>query len=180
MDGATMHGAILSEHRLIRRLTKIISELDLDSRDFAIFGSGPMFAHGLRKEISDLDLVAREEAWQSVSRYGTLKAIGATKDTAVLFWGGLITFFNSWISADWNINDVIDQAEIVQGLPFAQLTDVLAYKQAMLRPKDLPDIKALQHYFLLHSDSRRDYRTLLSTETLVKSSSQYFHVYQLT
>ncbi len=51
--------AALSEDRLIRRLIKLVTELDLDRRDFVIFGSGPLLAHGLRRCIRDLDVVAR-------------------------------------------------------------------------------------------------------------------------
>ncbi len=60
-----------------------------------------------------------------------------------LFWGGLIQFSPGWISSEWNTDDLIDRAEIIQGLPFAPLPEVLAYKQALGRPKDGPDIAAL-------------------------------------
>ncbi len=55
----------------------------------------------------------------------------------------MIQFSPGWISGDWDTDDLIDRAEIIQGLPFAQLTDVLAYKQKLNRPKDRPDIKEL-------------------------------------
>ena len=49
----------LSENKLMRRLAMLVTELDLDRRDFVIFGSGPLLAHGLRSGIRDLDIVAR-------------------------------------------------------------------------------------------------------------------------
>jgi hypothetical protein len=58
----TGHSAALSEDRLIRRLVKLATELDLDQSDFVIFGSGPLLAHGLRRRIRDLDVVARGTA----------------------------------------------------------------------------------------------------------------------
>lgn len=61
------------------------------------------------------------------------------------FWGGLIEFSQGWISDDWDADDLIDGAEIIQGLPFARLSDVLAYKQALSRPKDLRDITLLSN-----------------------------------
>jgi hypothetical protein len=109
---------VLSEHRLIRRLAMLVSELDLNVRDFVIFGSGPMLAHGLRHGIHDLDVVARGPAWQRVLEHG-------------------------WISADWDADDLIERAQSIQGWPFAPLADVLAYKEILLRPKDYPDIAAL-------------------------------------
>jgi hypothetical protein len=135
--------AALSEEGLIRSLVKLVTELDLDRRDFVIFGSGPLLAHGLRQRIRDLDVVARGPVWRRVCRYG-IPAVGEINGAPLaLFCDGLIQFSQGWISEDWDANDLIDRAEIIQGLPFAQLTDVLAYKQKLRRPKDLPDIEAL-------------------------------------
>lgn len=139
----TAHSPALAENRLICRLTRLVDEFDLDRREFVIFGSGPLLAHGLRTSIRDLDIVARRAAWDSVSRRG-LPAIGPISGTPMtLFWGTLIQFSSQWISPDWDPDDLIDRAELIRGLPFAQLTDVLAYKQMLRRPKDRPDLEAL-------------------------------------
>jgi hypothetical protein len=71
-----------------------------------------------------------------------------------LFRGGRIQFSRGWISDNWDADDLIDRAEIIQGLPFAPLTDILAYKRMLLRPKDLPDIAALNHHYSLCQGSR--------------------------
>ncbi len=135
--------AALSENRLIRRLIKLGDELGLDRREFVIFGSGPLLAHGLRQSIRDLDIVARGETWHRVSRHGFPATGPISGAPMALFWGHLIQFSPQWISPDWDTDHLIGQAEIIQGLPFAQLTDVLAYKQILDRPKDRPDIEAL-------------------------------------
>jgi hypothetical protein len=134
----------LSDDRLIRRLVKFVAELDLDCRDFVIFGSGPLLAHGLRRHIQDLGVVARGAVWCRVSQYG-FPAVGSINGAPMaVFWGGLLIQFSpGWISEDWDTDDLIDRAEIIEGLPFAQLTDVLEYKQMLGRPKDRPDIQAL-------------------------------------
>jgi len=54
MDETATHVTALSENKLISRLVKIVTELDLDRRDFVIFGSGPLLAHGLRQRIQRL------------------------------------------------------------------------------------------------------------------------------
>lgn len=139
----TICSATISENRLIRRLIKLIDELNLDHRDLVIFGSAPLLAHGLRQTIRDLDVVARGTAWHRVSECG-FPAVGAISGAPMaLFWGGRIQFSPEWISKEWDTDDLIGRAEIIQGLPFAQLTDVLAYKQALSRPKDRVDIEAL-------------------------------------
>jgi hypothetical protein len=139
-----MHGmlgaAVLYENRLIRHLVELMARLDLDRRDFVIFGSGPLFAHGLRQNISDLDIVARGAVWQRVSEHG-LPATGTVNGAPLaLFWDGKVQFSQGWISDNWDVDTLIDSAEIIHGLPFARLVDVLKYKQALRRPKDLQDI----------------------------------------
>jgi hypothetical protein len=135
----------LSEHRLIRRLAMLVTELDLDPRHFVIFGSGPLLAHGLRSGIHDLDIVARGPVWQRVCDYGCPGTGSVNGAPMMQFWDGLIGFFREWISDDWDTDDLIDRAESIQGWPFATLADVLAYKQVLLRPKDHPDIALLHH-----------------------------------
>ena len=133
----------LSENTLIRRLAMLVTELDLDLRDFVIFGSGPLLAHGVRHGIRDLDIVARGSVWQRVRLYGCPDTGSISGAPLALFWNGLIQFSQVWISDDWDADDLISQAENIQGWPFARLTDVLAYKQRLLRPKDQLDIAAL-------------------------------------
>jgi hypothetical protein len=121
----------------------LVTELDLDRRDFVIFGSGPLLAHGLRYGIRDLDIVARGSVWQRVRECGRPATGSISGAPMALFWNGLIQFSQVWISDDWNADELIGRAERIQGWPFAPLTDVLAYKQMLLRPKDHPDIAAL-------------------------------------
>src|SRR5579863_7506742 len=135
---------VLSENRLIRRLAMLVSELDLDVRDFVIFGSGPLLAHGLRSGTRDLDVVARGQSWQRLREHGCPGTGSVNGAPMALFWNGLIQFSQGWISADWDTDDLIDRAQTIQGWPFAPLADVLAYKEILLRPKDYPDIAALR------------------------------------
>jgi hypothetical protein len=143
----TSRTAWLSNNPLIRRFVQLVAELDLDRRDFVIFGSGPLLAHGLRRNISDLDVVARGVVWERVQRHGqpTVGSINGAPMVAFPGPGGLIEFSKEWISKDWKTDDLIDRAKIIDGLPFAQLTDVLKYKQDLARPKDRPDIQAILH-----------------------------------
>jgi len=152
MDETATHVTALSENKLISRLVKIVTELDLDCCDFVIFGSGPLLAHGLRQRISDLDVVARGSVWQRVSEYGCPGTGSLNGAPMALFWGGRIQFSRGWISDDWDTDDLIDRAEVINGLRFARLTDILAYKQMLLRPKDLPDIAAVRYWEKFEAD----------------------------
>lgn len=83
-------GISVLEHPLIRRLT----QLDLEWDDFVIFGSGPLFAHGIRRNIHDLDVVARGSAWHRVCEQGIPSAGKISGAPAMHFWGGRIQFFS--------------------------------------------------------------------------------------
>ncbi|HEY0936700.1 MAG TPA: hypothetical protein VGD91_23575 [Trebonia sp.] len=135
--------AALSENRLIRRLAVLTAQLDLDRRDLVVFGSGPLLAHGLRRGVRDLDVVARGAAWRRAREYGCPGTGSVNGAPMALFWDGLIQFSPGWISDDWDAGDLIGRAERIEGWPFAPLADVLAYKQLLLRPKDHRDIAAL-------------------------------------
>lgn len=129
-------------HPLIRELVA----LGLPAEDYVIFGSGPLLAHGIRTELGDLDLVARGAAWQRAERTGTPCRGAVTGGPGYQFDGGRITVFPNWISPDWDTDDLIDRAEVVDGLRFARLQDVLAYKRQLRRPKDVVDIRTIMRF----------------------------------
>lgn len=127
------------EHPLVRRLIA----LNLDRKDFVIFGSGPLLAHRIRANIRDLDVVTRGDAWRRVSQLG-VPATGAVSGAPMVhFWGGRIQFSQEWIFKIWDTDNLIDRADIIEGLRFAPLADVLVYKRMLMRPKDKADIHVL-------------------------------------
>lgn len=131
-----IEGTSVLDNPFIARLI----EFGLDRDDFVLFGSAPLLAYGLREEIRDLDVVARGDTWRHVSTRGTLGVGAVSGDPVAHFWGGRIQFSQRWISPAWDPDELIDSAELIEGLRFARLTDVLAYKQVLGRPKDIVDI----------------------------------------
>jgi hypothetical protein len=134
----------LTDDRLIRRLLELVEKYELDRRDFVIFGSGPLLAHGLRKGVEDLDVVARGSVWDRVVEYGDPAAGDINGAPLAMFYNGQIQFSRGWVSDEWRADDLIERAELIDELPFAQLGDVLKYKRALRRPKDRADIRALE------------------------------------
>lgn len=130
------------EHELLREL----KDMNLDTEDFVIFGSAPLLAHGLRTDIRDLDVLARNGVWDEVVAKGELARGDVTGDEVREFHGGRIQFSQRWISGDFDTDDLIDEATTVDGLPFAPLAEVLCYKQKLDRPKDQDDITALRKH----------------------------------
>jgi hypothetical protein len=129
----------LTAHPLIRALLA----LDLPVCDYVIFGSGPLLAHGLRTDIGDLDLVARGLAWQQVATLADPVACSSGHGHMVRLYGGAIEVVDAWLSPAWDTDALIDGAELIAGLPFVPLHLVYTCKFVLRRPKDAPDLAAL-------------------------------------
>jgi hypothetical protein len=146
------HG--VTGHWLIRRLEAIVIELGLDRRDFVVFGSGPLLAHGIRRNICDLDVVARGRAWNTVRQRGEPAVALLNGAPMATFCDGKIQFSSGWISGTWNVDDLIDYADVIEGLRFARLDEVIKYKRMLDRPKDRADVKAIMAALTARSEAR--------------------------
>ena len=51
-------------------------------------------------------------------------------DPVVWLEGGAIEVYGGWLG--WDLDALIDNAEIIDGLPFARLKDVLAFKRSLV------------------------------------------------
>ena len=120
-----------------------LRNLRLPTSDYVIFGSGPLVAHGLLVEARDVDVVARGAAWRLATELGPT-LLGAEGDPMVRLEGGEIEVFGGWMG--WDVDALIDNAESIDGLPFACLQDVLAFKRAYGRPKDLEHVRLLERH----------------------------------
>ena len=117
--------------------------LDLPTADYAIFGSGPLAVRGLIEEVHDLDVVARGTAWEQAKGLAEVR-IAPEGDPVVWLEGGTIEVFSGWLG--WDIDMLINNAQIIDGLPFARLEDVLAFKLSLGRPKDVAHARLIEGY----------------------------------
>jgi hypothetical protein len=120
-----------------------LRELGLPVGHYAIFGSGPLAVRSLIPELRDLDVVARGVAWERASALGSV-CVAPEGDSVVRFQDSAIEVFGGWLG--WNIDAMIDGAEIIDGLPFARLEDVLAFKRSYGRTKDLEHARLIEEH----------------------------------
>jgi hypothetical protein len=130
----------LNDNPLIQQLLKF----GLPPEDFAVFGSGPMMARGI-KESHDLDIIARGAAWSLAQALGQQKKGGYGGNKIVLA-DGLIEIFDSWGPDEWDTDWLIDTAEVIEGIRFVTLQNVLKWKKLMGRPKDIEHIGLIETY----------------------------------
>ncbi|MCA1603971.1 MAG: hypothetical protein LC775_00450 [Acidobacteria bacterium] len=129
---------------------RLLRDLHLPACNYVIFGSAPMYAHGLRHKIADLDIIARRCAWQTITSLGELKTAPSGNGYMVELYGGQLQFFDQWITPDWDVDKIIQEAVYIDGLPFARLSEVLRSKSQANRSKDQDDLRVLRAYFASH------------------------------
>ena len=121
-----------------------LRQLKLPTGDYAIFGSAPLAVRGIIPSCNDLDIVCRDGVWETVSERGATRYLSEYDVTVAAFADGAITFGTQWGIGAFDIDELIDTAEIIEALPFVRLENVLAYKTIRSSAKDLQHLEALQ------------------------------------
>ncbi|MFJ8868487.1 hypothetical protein ACIRD6_22315 [Streptomyces sp. NPDC102473] len=132
----------LRQHPFIRELLS----LHLPSNDYVVAGSGPLLAHGLRRDVSDLDIVARADAWKIALSMAEAQSPPSGHGLMVVLFGGDIEIFDRWLPGAPDVDELIDSAEWIEGIPFCLLSDVRAWKMRSNRSKDQRDIDLIANH----------------------------------
>lgn len=125
-------------HELLDRLR----DLRLPDGHYAVFGSGPLLVRGVIDDVDDLDVLVRGPAWTAALAQGPvihLEEFGVE----IVDAGGGLTFGRQWGIGLFDVDDLIDTAELIDGVRFVRLQHVVAYKQIADRPKDRDHLAAL-------------------------------------
>lgn len=121
-----------------------VKMIGLPAGAYAIFGSGPMAVRGLR-DCKDIDLIVTDEIFEEY-RNSSGWELKEMKGQEILANNG-VEMANSWWPGEWDIKRLIEDAEIIEGLPFVRLSEVLKWKKLAKRDKDMKDIEILEKYF---------------------------------
>lgn len=117
-----------------------IKNLSFPENQFAVFGSGPLAIRSLRKS-NDIDIIVKVELWSEVSK----KYKVSNTDKAMIRIND-IEIFKSWNLINVSVDELIDSADVIEGIRFVKLKYVLDWKKNLGRPKDLEDIKLIEEY----------------------------------
>ncbi len=122
----------------------ILRKLNLPLGDHAIFGSGPLAIRGIISSVGDLDVICRRDTWDLVKTLGKVEYLSEYDVHVVTMDNGALTFGTRWGIGDFDVDQLIDTAEVIQGLPFVRLEHVMRYKQIRGSDKDLMHLQALR------------------------------------
>lgn len=123
----------------IAQLLQQVKDLNLPQNEYAIFGSATLAIRNLR-ESPNIDLIVTNQLWTKLLETYTPDDEGfiRTKQVKISNW---------WFApTKKSITTMINEAEIIEGLPFVKLDDVLSYKQNLNRDKDIIDVKLIKNF----------------------------------
>lgn len=110
--------------------------------DWALFGSGPLLLRGWIDEIGDLDVLARGDAWAKAERLGRISRLPDGNRIIEIEPG--VTIGQTWQYGNFGIDEMIDTAEMVEGIPCVRLEHIIAYKRLFDRPKDRTHLEIIE------------------------------------
>ncbi len=128
-------------------ITGKVRELNLISGKYALFGSVPMTAHGIR-ECKDIDVILTPDLYEKFRRSGEWRE-ETLPDGDKKLVKEPFDLMKTWWSSDSYHRDVstlIAEADLMNGIPVVRLEEVLAWKKAFAREKDLSDVKLIEEF----------------------------------
>ena len=117
-----------------------LKKLNLPVDQYAVFGSGPMAIRELR-ENEDIEILVKPELWEKLAKEHKL-----VRDDLIII--GNINIFKHWEPWLKNRDELIDTADIIDGIRFVKLEYVLEWKKKMGRGKDQKDIELIEEYMM--------------------------------
>lgn len=134
----------LNKSMKIEELLQKVKDLNLPKGQYAIFGSGPMTVRNL-KDANDIDIIVTENVFNECKNKREWRNGVSTCGSENLSKEG-IEILKDWGPGEWNVAELIKNAEIIDDLPFVRLEDVVRWKRVYAREKDFKDIKLIEDY----------------------------------
>ncbi len=130
----------------IDQVIERVRDINLDAGHYAIFGSGPLLVRGIIATVNDVDILARGPAWDTARTKGELVTLPEHGVTVASLDNRLVTIGTEWAIGDVDVDDALDSADIISGLPWVRLDLVAEYKRLAARPKDIEHLRLLQRW----------------------------------
>ncbi|MFG3343022.1 hypothetical protein [Glycomyces sp. NPDC048151] len=156
-----IRGEVYNGFKLIELLRQHVPS-DFAPEDFVIAGSGRLWAGGITPRLSDLDILARpgSETWRRAVEIAfehamifdaaPLRASIYTGDKIARLYGGVVEVCQTWLLPGSDTASLIEQADVIDGLKYLPMPEVVAYKRWLNRSKDRADLDAIREHGLGH------------------------------
>ncbi len=128
-------------------IVRKVKELNLSGGSYVVVGSGTLAALGIR-EAKDIDLVASREVYARLKQEGWEEKFH--DDGSSFLEHDIYEASLTWDSKDNNPNliDLLQDAHIVDGVPFVNVRRLMEWKKRKGREKDIVDMALIQRYLI--------------------------------
>lgn len=123
----------------MKKLLEKLEKLNLPKDKFAVYGSGPLGIRKIRK-IKDLDVIVTLDLWKRLAKKYPTKDSG---EKLKIDLGEIEILANPII---YSAEQLIREADIINGIRYVKLTILMRLKKAMGRKKDFKDIELIRGY----------------------------------
>ena len=124
---------------------KELRKLNLIIGKYAVFGSGTLAIKGLRDN-RDLDLIVKDDLWDELIKKYQVNSVGAIKIGNIEIWKEV------GVGPQCDLTGFIFRAEMIEGLPYVNLTDLMGWKKLKGREKDIQDVKLIEDFLNQHNN----------------------------
>ncbi len=124
-----------------------VKSLNLPLGQYAVVGGGVLATHGIR-DFKDIDILITRELFDELKKIGwTIKVTsgGSTNVVNGIVEAGPDIIYCKNYEPD--IAKVIKEADIINGIPFMNLHELVKFKKALGREKDLVDVGLVEEYW---------------------------------
>lgn len=127
--------------RNLKKLLKELKRLGLPKDEFVVISGGVLALRGIR-ECQDLDLIFSPDSLEKLSEKYKIEDVGMDKKVHLIDRiEALITF-----GERENVREVIETADVFDGVRFENLERTINRKRRWGREKDLKDIELIKEY----------------------------------
>jgi hypothetical protein len=121
-----------------------LRSLALPADDLLIAGSAPLYLHGLRDHLGDLDVVAGPQAFELARSLGDASPAKYDGALAIRLLDGRLEITDAWFPTLFGpVSKLLQRAELVGDFHFLTLADTVRWKAHLDRPKDRRDLCGL-------------------------------------
>lgn len=123
----------------------------MPSGDWCLVGSIVLYLHHLREEVGDIDLFVTKNGYDGLRERGWTEVVPNPDHPPMLERYLNEVRVNAWY--EWahpqhvQVTHVLDEQETLHGWPVMRLETLRAWKAALMRPKDVRDIAAIDERF---------------------------------
>ncbi|HQK63568.1 MAG TPA: hypothetical protein PLF16_00285 [Candidatus Staskawiczbacteria bacterium] len=146
----------MDKQRKTMNIFEEVRNLNLPIGEYVIVGSGPMAAREIR-DFKDIDILVSEKLYDELIKkdWKVVEIEGVGGKFKVLKKGIFEVNTTLW-HGDYkpNTEDLIKKAEIICGMPFLPLPELIKFKTALGREKDQKDIELINNYLKKISDEK--------------------------